>query len=114
MSVYDKRQQLRQQEMDEDQLLKIMYGMEDVDVGRILEHLKRYELTDTETQARQVEAGSGPHAQTVLDVVRAVAGPRVGVQRTGSCRDGSNLSKRHSRSWCADMLEGRIVTPAAF
>ena len=51
MSIYDKRQQLRQQQMDDDPLLKIMYGMQDVDVDAIAAHVRTYHLTETEEQA---------------------------------------------------------------
>ena len=51
MSIYDKRQQLRQQQMDDDPLLKVMYGMQDVDMERILAHVRTYNLTETEQRA---------------------------------------------------------------
>ena len=51
MSVYDKRQQIRQQQMDDDPLLKVMYGMQDVDVAAIVAHVKTYILTVTEQQS---------------------------------------------------------------
>mgnify|MGYP001257813500 FL=1 len=53
MSVYDRRQQLRQRETDEDPLLALMYGVKDVDIDKIAEHVNTYNLTDTERATLQ-------------------------------------------------------------
>ena len=100
--------------MDEDQLLKIMYGMEDVDVGRILEHLKRYELTDTETQALdKLKRDPDPTPKLFLMLFALWLAPELGFKNGALPRRFEPFEKALPKL-CMDMLEGRIVTLQAF
>ena len=100
--------------MDEDTMLKIMYGMEDVDVNRIVNHVSKYNLTDTEKQALQkVQQDSDVTAKLFLMVFALWLAPELDLKKGALPRRFEPFEKALP-DLCMDMLEGRIVTLQAF
>jgi hypothetical protein len=114
MSVYDKRQQIRQQQMDDDPLLKVMYGMQDVDMDAIIGHIKTYNLTETELSAlTQVEQDSDAVPKLFLVLFAMWLAPELGLTEGALPRRCEPFVKALP-TLCMDMLEGRIVTLQSF
>ena len=114
MSIYDKRQQLRQQQMDDDPLLKIMYGMQDVDVDAIAAHVRTYHLTATEEQAlANVQRDTDATPKLFLLFFALWLAPQLGLKE-GALPRRFEPFEAALPALCTDMLEGRIVTLQSF
>lgn len=114
MSVYDKRQQIRQQQMDDDPLLKVMYGMQDVDVAGIVAHVKTYNLTVTEQQSlEKVLTDSDAVPRLFLLFFAMWLAPELDLKAGALPRRYEPFEKALPKL-CMDMLEGRIVTLQGF
>jgi len=114
MSIYDKRQQLRQQQMDDDPLLKVMYGMQDVDIERILAHVRTYNLTETEQSALdKMQQDSDAAPKLFLLIFAMWLAPELGLTEGALPRRCEPFVKSLP-TLCMDMLEGRIVSLQSF
>lgn len=114
MSVYDHRQQLRQRETDEDSLLSLMYGVTDVDIDKIAEHIRTFNLTASERATLdRVCQDHRSEPKLFLLIFGLWLAPHLKLA-------GEALPRRFEpfqqalETMCTDMLEGRIVSLQEF
>jgi hypothetical protein len=114
MSVYDRRQQLRQRETDEDPLLAIMYGTADVDMDKIAAHVSTYNLTDTERATlERVRKDHRAEPRLFMQMFAMWLAPQLGLAE-GALPRRFEPFQQALGSMCMDMLEGRIVSLQKF
>ncbi len=114
MSVYDRRQQLRQRETDEDPLLALMYGVKDVDIDKIAEHVNTYNLTDTERATLQrVCQDQRPEPRLFMMIFALWLAPQLNLAE-GALPRRFEPFQQALKPLCMDMLEGRIVSLQQF
>lgn len=114
MSVYDRRQQLRQRETDEDPLLAMMYGVEDVNMQTIAEHVSKFNLTDTERDTLQRVCNDTRAEPRLFMLFFALwLAPELDLAK-GALPRRFEPFQQALKPLCMDMLEGRIVSLQQF
>ncbi len=114
MSVYDRRQQLRQRETDEDPLLATMYGTADVDMDKISNHVKQYNLTATERATlERVCKDHRAEPRLFMQMFAMWLAPELNLAE-GALPRRFEPFQQALEPMCMDMLEGRIVSLQQF
>ena len=114
MSAYDRRQQLRQREMDEDALLKTLYGMQDVDMQTIAAHVRTYTLSDTEKAIlERAENDHRSEPRLFMLMFALWLAPHLNLAE-GALPRRFEPFQQALPNLCMDMLEGRVVSLQQF